>query len=297
MRKIYLLFFAFILTLVTVNGCVEQSGKYKQLQAQLDSIQVVATTQNAEFEEIFATLNEIEQGLNSIRETENLLQIQSVRGGEISNSTREQIKNNIQYIATTIEEYKAQITRLENENKNLSAQFQKRLKSMMEELESKEKIIQDLGRQLEEKDTQITIQTQQITSLDQSIATLKANLTELEIERELQANKIGEQDLQIYRGFYIIGEKSDLIAANVLSKGGLFRSAKVSYQAEQNAFTKIDIRNVASIPLHAKKGKLLSIHPSGTYTLNADANGLLNLNITHPLTFWEQTKYLVIKVN
>ncbi|MDR2584918.1 MAG: hypothetical protein LBC84_01665 [Prevotellaceae bacterium] len=290
-------FLLFALLLFIVVGCTERSPKYKRLQAQLDSLQAAAVSQTAEFEEIFAIINEIEQGLKSIRETENLLQIQSVRGGEISTSAREQMKNNIQYIAATIEEYKAQIARLESENKNQSTQFQKRLKSLREELVAKERVIDDLSRQIEEKETQIIIQTQHIISMDQSIAVLKADLSELERENERQVVKIGEQDRQIYSGFYVVGEKRDLISAQVLSKGGLFRAAKISYQAEQSAFTKIDIRNVTSIPLHAKKAKVLSIHTSGTYSFDPDANGYLHLTISNPALFWEQTKYLVIKVN
>jgi DNA repair exonuclease SbcCD ATPase subunit len=282
---------------VLIGSCVEQSGKYKQLQAQIDSIQVVSALKNAEFEEIFATLNEIEQGLKSIRETENLLQINSTTSGELSVSAREQIKNDIQYIAATLEEYKAQIIRLERDKKYQSTQFQKRLKSITEELESKQKLVESLVHQLEESEKQLTLKTQQIVSMDQSIATLKADLIKKEKRSEQQVVKMGEQERQIYSGYYIKGDKSELIAAKVLSKGGLFRAAKISYQTEQSAFNHIDIRNVLSIPLDAKKGKILSIHPAGTYTLDPDDNGLLSLRITNPISFWEHTKYLIIKIN
>jgi len=280
-----------------VGGCVEQSGKYKQLQAQFDSIQVATALKNAEFEEAFATINEIEQGLKSIRETENLLKIQSTSGGELSVSAREQIKSDIKYIAAALEEYKAQIARLEKDNRYQSAQFQKRLKSITEELEGKQRLIEELSIQLEEKERQLTLKTQQIVSMDQSIATLKSDLTSLEKKSEQQVIRMGEQERQIYSGYYIIGDKTALIDAKVLSKGGLFRAAKVSYQAEQSAFHHIDIRNVVSIPINAKKGKVLSIHPAGTYHLDLDDNGLLTLFITRPGSFWEHTKYLIIKIN
>ena len=289
--------FLFLLCASIACGCVEQTDKYKQLQAQLDSVQVAAAAQNAEFEEVFATINEIEKGLKSIRETENLLQIQSATGGELTISAREQIKNDIQFIAAAIEEYKSKITRLEKEQKAQSAQFQKRLKTITQELESKQKLIEDLSHQLDEKERQLTIKTQQIVSMDQSIATLKADLTSMERERERQVVKMGEQDRRIYSGYYIIGNKSELITSKVLSKGGLFRAAKVSYQAEQSAFNEIDIRIVTSIPLNAKKGKVLSIHPAGSYYLGSNAQEALTLQIINPALFWEHTKYLVIKID
>ncbi|MCL1974521.1 MAG: hypothetical protein FWG54_06885 [Bacteroidetes bacterium] len=283
--------------LLVSTGCVEQTGKYKRLQAQLDSIQVATTAKDAELDEAFATLNEIEQGLKSIRETENLLKLQSVQGGEISASVREQMKSDIQYIAATMAAYKAQITKLEQDKKYQSAQFQKRLQSITAELESKTRLIEDLSRQLDEKDRLLVIKTEQIISMDQSIAMLKNDLIQLEQSNVQQLNKISELDRQMYSGYYIIGNKSELIAAQVLSKGGLFRAAKVSYQAEKSAFRQIDIRRIFDIPLEAKKAKVLSIHPTGTYSLDSDDNGLLTLHIVNPNSFWEQTKYAVIKID
>ena len=297
MKQFAVLYILILSGSLAITGCTEQSGKYKRLQAQLDSIQVAVTIQNAEFEEIFATLNDIEQGLKSIRETENLLQIQSFRGGELSVSTRAQMKSNIQSIAAALEAYKEQIARLEADQKYQSAQFQRRLKNITEELEAKQKLIEELRVQLDEKERHLAIQAQQIRAMDQSISELKADLTTLEKEHSNQVVKLGEQDRQIYSGYYIVDDKQGLIHAKVLSKGGLFHPAKVSYQAEQSAFNQIDIRNVTSIPLYAKKGKILSLHPSGTFTLNPDGNGVLSLHINNPELFWNHTKYLIIKVN
>ena len=67
-----------------------------------------------------------------------------------------------------------------------------------------------------------------------------------------------------------------------MSKGGLFKSAKISYQAEQSAFVKIDIREVKEIQINAEKAKVLSVHPTGTYTLEPGANGMQVLKISTP---------------
>ena len=42
----------------------------------------------------------------------------------------------------------------------------------------------------------------------------------------------------------LLQTKSDLIDADVITKGGLFKSAKVSYQSEKETFVKIDYRRV-----------------------------------------------------
>ena len=278
-------------------GCVEQSSKYRELQAQLDSIQITSAQRDAEFDEVFAVLNEIEKGLQTIRETERMLTIQSVVGGEISAKAREQMKNDMSFVIATLESYKAQIATLEKEKRSQSTEFQKRLNSLSAELETKTRLIEDLSAQLAERDRLLRLQSEQIVSLDESISGLKQDLGALQQESVRKEHKIEAQDYTIFSAYYILGEKSDLIAANVMSKGGLFRAAKISYQAEQNAFTRIDIREVKQIPLHSKRAKVLSIHPAGTYTLDADDNGALTLHISRPEVFWEQTKYLVVKLN
>ena len=77
-----------LVTLIGLSGCVESSGKYKALQAKLDSLQVNYNVQGAELDEIFGTLNEIEAGLSSIRESESILTVQSQDGVEVKGSRR-----------------------------------------------------------------------------------------------------------------------------------------------------------------------------------------------------------------
>jgi len=286
-----LLFFTF-----SVTSCVESSKKYKNLQAQLDSISVVKDSTAAQLEEVFTTLNEVENGLRNIREAENIITVQSTTGGELTANAREQMKQDVQAIGEAIESYKKQIEKLKSENRVKSAQFQKRLNTLTKELEEKSILIADLSKQLEEKDAQLRIKTQQIATLDQAVSNLRSDVASLNQETNLNKETIATQDQLLNSAFYIAGSKNELINSKVLSKGGLFRSAKISYEAEQGAFIKIDIRNVKNINLNAKKAKILSIHPTGTYSLESDANGMLVLRISSPKAFWEQTKYLVIQI-
>ncbi len=281
---------------ISLTSCVESSRKYKALQAQMDSLSVSASAKSAEFEEVFATLNEVENGLKSIREAENILVLQSQKGGaEVNASSRDRLMSDVTAIGEAISNYKKQISKLKNDNRIKSAQFTKRLNALTAELEAKSELIADLGRQLEEKDNQIKVKSQQIASLDETVTTLKNDVATLSAESSSQKETISSQDVQINTAYYIVGTKADLISANVMSKGGLFRSAKISYQAEQSAFVKIDIRELSEINLNASKAKVMSLHPTGTYSLEEDSAGMLVLKITDPKAFWEQTKYLVIQ--
>lgn len=293
MRKV--LFIAVTLvTLIGLSGCVENSGKYKALQAKLDSLQVNYNVQGAELDEIFGTLNEIEAGLSSIRESENILTVQTHDGVEIKGS-REQLKEDVQAIQDAIKNYQSEIKKLQNDNRMQSKQFKKRLAAMQKELKEKSQVIDDLYKQIEEKDAQISRQTKQIATLDEIVSNLKEEVSTLSNEgKELKA-KVADQEEAIYTVYYIVGTKQELIEAGVMTKGGLFKSSKVSYQAEKDAFVKIDLRAISEINTNASKAKVMSIHPKGTYAF-VETDGEMVLNISNPQEFWEQTKYLVIQV-
>ncbi|MFA6769898.1 MAG: hypothetical protein WCR71_01840 [Bacteroidales bacterium] len=289
-----------ILTLLffvlSTTSCVESSKKYKNLQAQVDSLSIIKDSTIAELEEVFTTLNEVENGLRNIREAENIITVQSRSGGELSVTAREQMKQDVQAIADAIESYKKQVAKLKSENKVKSTQFQKRLTTLTKELEEKSVLITDLSKQLEEKDAQLRIKTQQIATLDQAVSNLRSDVASLSQEKDLNKETITTQEQLLNSAFYIAGSKEELINSKVLSKGGLFRSAKISYEADQSAFIKIDIREVKNINLNARRAKILSVHPTGTYSLESDANEMLVLRISSPQAFWEQTKYLVIQI-
>ena len=291
---------ASLLTIVfivfSLTSCVESSKKYKTLLAQMDSLSLVKDSTRAELEEVFETLNEVENGLKSLREAENILALQTQSGKELTLNTREQMKSDVAAISEAIAGYKSQIEKLKNDNRIKSAQFTKRLDILTMELEEKSILIADLQKQLEEKDSQLRLKTQQIATLDQAVNNLRSDVSSLSQEKEANKETIATQDQLLNSAFYIAGTKNDLITARVLSKGGLFRSARISYEAEQSAFIKIDIRDINEINLNAKRAKVLSVHPTGTYTMEPDENGMQVIKISSPASFWEQTKYLVIQI-
>ncbi len=291
MRK---LFTAFIIV-AALTSCVESSSKYKALQAELDSLQANYKLQGAELDELFATINEIEQGLSSIRETESILAVSSTDGIEIPQGSKEQLKQDVEAIQNAIKNYQEEIEKLKKDKRLQSSQFKKRLNAMQKELTEKAEIIETLSKQLEEKDAQIVLQTKQIASLDEVVSNLKNEVAELSDEGSQLRAKVADQEAEIYSVYYIVGSKEELIEAGVMTKGGLFKSSKVSYQSEKDAFVKIDSREISEINTNAKKAKVMSIHPKGTYAF-VENDGEMILNISNPQEFWEQTKYLVIQV-
>lgn len=291
MRKFIFLVIG-VFTLFFMSGCVESSQKYKDLQAKVDTLTAVNDARTAEMESLFADLNDISAGMQSIREAEHLLAIEAsgdVPAGSKSKKQVAALKNDIQAISEAINSYKEQIALLDRKNKRQSAEFKKLIAGLNEELEERTLKINEITTQLAEKDKQLAVKTQEIENLNQNVA-------ELNKESSDQKNTIAEQDQTIHEANYLVGTRKELKEAKVISRQGLFCPPIVSSQAQQADFKTIDVRETKSIPLESKKAKVLSVHPSDSYTLEPDENGMMILNIQDENAFWKQTKYLVIMI-
>lgn len=274
-----------------MSGCVESSQKYKALQSRLDSLNVAYSSQNAEMEGLFSDLNDISAGMQSLREAENMLAMQATDESGKSKSKQQmaQLKNDVQAISDAIAGYKEQIRKLEGKNARQSAEFKKLIASLNAELDMRNQKIEEITKQLADRDQQIAVKTQQVNDLTK-------NVENLDKETKSQQKTISEQDQTIHMVNYLVGERKELKEANVISRQGIFCPPIVSSQAQNAAFTSKDMRELQTLPLNSKKAKILSVHPAGSYTLEAGEDGMLTLKIADPAAFWKQTRYLVVMI-
>ena len=91
--------------------------------------------------------------------------------------------------------------------------------------------------------------------------------------------------------WYVFGTKKELKGQHIMEDGKVMNG-----NFNKNYFTKIDIRNTTEIKLYSKTAKLLTAHPSSSYSLVRDANKQYTLRITNPQIFWSTSKYLVVLV-
>ena len=294
--RTYTSLFATVLAVVlAATSCVENSSKFKQLQAQLDSLQGNYGTQKTQLDEVFSVLNEVEEGLKEIRQKEDLLAVESQKDGiDVPESQRVRIMEDVYAVKDAINRYKEKIEQLKKDSSLKSVEFKKKLNALHKELEEKSRAIETLQNQLKEKDLIISQKEQTIDSLEHQASDLKEDITVLTGEKEELKDKVDSQDRALFSAYYIVGSKEELIEAGVISKGGLFKSSKVSYEAEKTSFIKIDYREISTINTTAQKAKVLSNHRKGTYSIE-DVDGEAIINISDPEGFWEQTKYLVIQ--
>ncbi|MDH8701503.1 septal ring factor EnvC (AmiA/AmiB activator) [Dysgonomonadaceae bacterium PH5-43] len=269
------------------TSCGKYSSEYKKLQAERDSIAAANAKVTSELDEVMLLFDEIEENFKSIKSAENYLSVQSSSTGELTPTVKERIQNDMKFITETLDKNRKQISDLEAKLKssNLnSAQLSKTLNGLRLELEQKTMALVALKDELEQKN-------EQIASLSESVNTLSGDVQTLRTQSSLQQEMIKDQQNEINSVFYCFGTSKELKAQKILDGG------QVGTDLNRNYFIKENKHTLKVVPLYAKKGKLISKHPDGSYEFGKDANGQEELRILDVNNFWSLTKYLVVQVN
>lgn len=276
--------FYFVICLAMLAACENKQAPQVQNNETADSLQRIIDQKDNEINDMLSTLNEIQDGFRQISAAENRVTI--AKDGEATNKAS-QIKNDMAFIAQTMKHNRELIAKLQKQARegNIAAE---QLKSTIENLTAE---LEERGRQLESLRSELASKDVIIQNLDQTVTTLNENVATLKTETEEKSTTISNQDKQLHTAWYVFGTKKELKANHVLESGKLLQS-----NFNKNYFTKIDIRVEKEIKLYSKSAKILTSHPSSSYTLVQDASKQYILRINNPDTFWSTSKYLVIQV-
>ncbi len=281
------------LSAALLTSCVQNSSEYKKLQAQNDSLKIENQKNTDELNDMLAILNDVEADFQSIRDAENYLALQQQSAGEINQTKREQIKQNMQMVTDVLKKNKEQIAELEKRLKNSgiqSSSLKKTISRLNSEIDQKVVMIATLQEDLAKKNVRIQ-------ELDDAVVGLTEDVEVLSATSAAQSEKINQQDKALNTAYYCFGTSKELKDQKILSGGGIFSKSKVLQAGfNKDYFITIDVREVTEIPLFAAKAKLKSNHPAGSYEFTQDADGNQTLKITDQKNFWSLGKYLVIEV-
>lgn len=251
---------------------------------QNDSLQRIISQKDSEINDMMETFNQIQQGLQEINEAEKRVNL--VKDGEGSNKRR-QIIENIQFIANTMKQNRALIEKLRQQMRESSVkgdQLHKTLDDLVKKLNEKDDELKKLRSELEAKDIHIA-------ELDKTITDLNDNVSSLTTESSKKTETINAQDKQLNTAWFVFGTKRELKEQRIIDGRKVLEA-----NFNKNYFTKIDIRVQKEIKLYSKSARILTMHPSSSYTLQQDANKQYVLRINNPQIFWSTSKYLVILV-
>ena len=270
---------AFVLT-----GCNDGKNNAANNAAQSDSLNSIIAQKDSELNDMLGTLNEIEDGLNQINEAENRVVL--LKNGEGA-TKRQKLKEDVQFIATRMKQNKELLAKLQKQLANSSFQgdqLKKTIENLQKQLVEKEKQLQALREELDSKDIHIA-------ALDETINNLNTQTSNLTKESSKKTEVINAQDKQLNTAWYVFGTKKELKNQHIMENGKVMTG-----NFNKSYFTKVDIREISEIKLYSKSAKLLTTHPSSSYTLVRDANKQYTLRITNSQIFWSTSKYLVVLV-
>lgn len=253
---------------------VEQSDSLKQILAQKDT----------EINDMVGLMNEVQEGFRQINEAENRVTI--AKDGE-GNNSKQVLRENIKFITERMKKNRELITKLRQQLSTSSlkgTQLKSTIDNLVKQLDEKDQQMQQLRAELDAKDIHIG-------ELDETINNLNSNVSHLTTESAQKTATINAQDKQLNTAWYVFGTKAELKEQRIIADGKVLQG-----NFNKNYFTKIDIRVDKTIKLYSKSVKILTLHPSSSYTLTRDVNKQYTLNITNPQLFWSTSKFLVIQV-
>ncbi len=283
MKKMFLA----AMCLVMIVSC-DQTGNQKQNDSQneIDSLQTIINQKNDEVNSLMNTFTQIQDGFNQINEAEG--RINMLKNNSENNNAADVIKENLEFIQTTMAENKRLIEELQakaKESSIVSTKLKEAIQKLTQQLEDKNKEIENLQAQLAEKDIEIN-------NLGATVTSLTEENNEVKASNESYKKLTDNQDAQLNTAWFVYGTSKELKEHKILVKGDVLENEDF----DKDYFTKIDIRKTTSIPLGSKYAKMYTTHPAGSYSLLKDSNGEYTLRISDPAKFWSVSKYLVIRV-
>lgn len=243
--------------------------------------QVRIERQDSSIQEFIRGFNEIQANLDTIKEKEKIVALTS-KNPETRKSKEQQIVADIQAIYDVM-----------NKNKQRLATMRAKLKESNKKNEELEKFINRLTAEIEEKDGQIANLKSELERLNVEMTNLNTTYQE-----EIQSGQVKTERLNT--AYYAFGTSKELIKNGVLTKEGGFiglgKSQKVKEDFNKEYFTKIDITSMNVIPLGAKKAKLVTTHPAGSYKIEGANERAEKITILNAEDFWSASKYLVVVI-
>lgn len=285
----------FIIAILTACVCLTActSKKEQQMKEQMlrDSFNNVIKEQGTQVETLLAQITEIDENLNVISSKYEDLQA-FANASEVDKNKAQSIGEKINAIAELLAKDKERISALEA---NLASQ--KNSFAANKKLQEK---INEMNQRVAEQENQLAALTQQLQDKNVQLDNLNAQVTKLQQDNKKTKSAMSALEDERYSAYFIVGTKKELKKAGVIdSKGGFIGIGKTLVLASNGNIQnmqKIDMRNINEIPLTGQKVKLITPHPTTSYTLTGNPSKPASIVIESIDEFWKNSRCLVIMV-
>lgn len=276
-----------LIGLTLLGACKEdptQSEQYKELEKDRQSVAVESGMKDSTINSMFGAFNRISENLRAIKEKQGLLGKNEQGGVETGPDMEQKMAADLYLIDSLL-----------SENKKLIERMRRNAKSNKNKISELEKSIAGLEQVIAEKDTEIGTLKEQLTSTNASLA----SMIQMYQDKDQLATT---QRSELNKAYYCVGTSKELRANGVLTKeGGVVGIGSVNKLNTQGLnleyFKQVDITQVLEVPIGAKKAKLITSHPAGSYKMDVVEGKTEKLTITDPNTFWSVSKYLVVQAD
>lgn len=284
MKKLMIVLF----TLTVLMGCSNKKSDLQgdNLQTENERLRAEAIAKDSTLNSFFSSYNEIEENLAVIKERERLIRKSGT--GDLNTDAKQRIAEDLTLIAELMEK-----------NKQTIASLRKRLKESDVRIAEFDKTIAFLTKSIEEKDAEILALSNQLAEKNVELKTLAGQIQSISSDLASKSDMISKQDLELHKAYYVIGTERELRDNGILTREGGFvgigKTRSLSKDFNAQYFTEIDIRKVNTLPINAKSARLITVHPSNSYSLIGDKS-IEKLEIVDYANFWRTSKHLVIVV-
>lgn len=258
-----------------------QSEQYKQLEQEKQSVSSDNSMKDSTINSMFGAFNRINENLQAIKQKQGLLGKDGKGNVEKGADMEQQMAADLHAIDSLLDA-----------NKKLIQRMRSSAKANKSKISEMEKTIAMLEQTINEKDTEIAGLKEQLTSTNASLASMIQMYQDKDQQSTMQRNELNT-------AYYCVGTAKELQTNGVVTKEGGFvgigRTTALNTKAlNLDYFKKVDITQVLEVPINAKKAKLVTSHPAGSYKMEG-TNPVQKLTITDPAKFWSVSKYLVIQ--
>lgn len=280
--------------LTTLASCGNKEGNNAGTPTTADSLHVALANQDS----LLVILNDITEGMNQIKQMENILATGGL--GAETPSKRQEIRNDMEQIQQALEQRRQRLEQLEAQlaasNQN-NATLQKAINNLKAQIANQQETIDGLRNQLADANVKIEGLNRTVSDLGQKTDSLKTVAVEENTARQEAERRAAELNNEMNICYYAIGTGKELKAHNLMQSGFLRKTKVMPSNFDQSYFTTGDKRSLRTINLGSKKAKVMTNQPEDSYEIVEAANGMKVLKITNPTRFWNQSNFLIVKTD
>ena len=271
-------------------------------KAEEDSLRIADLT--AEYKEatsyndsLLLLMGDIYTGLDSINMQEGLLYNMGL--GD-SPDRRAEIRQNLSNIKARLAANRQLLESMEAKLANSGQEnsvLRKTISQLKDRIASQDQKIAQLEGELSSAKGQIENLNTQVAEGQAALKTETAAKEEAQAEAK-EANAQAEAAAnEANRVYYALGSNKELKQKGLLEKKFLGSTKVLKGDFDAAYFVAADKRTIKSIPTNAKKVKIWTNMPEGSYQIVGEKDGPKTVEITDPAKFWSLSSHLIIQTD